>query len=130
MTRVWAHTHLPRLKAGEREVISLKAARERVRYVDMVKLRSARFHVSEKGRQRTLATGRRNVHAWVIGDLEGGAQAVGEALAEAVGSPVRVPWRKAVYDPFKGGTFVDYGTLRPVYEADEVMMIGKDVYYR
>jgi hypothetical protein len=38
--------------------------------------------------------------------------------------------RKAIYDPWKGGAFVDAETLRPVHEAEMAMLVGKDVFYR
>ena len=34
-------------------------------------LGDAKFHVNEAGRQRVIATGRKNVHAWVWGTLTG-----------------------------------------------------------
>jgi len=42
----------------------------------------------------------------------------------------RRAWRKAVYDPWKGSTFVDSETLEPVTLAHSAILIGKDVWYR
>ena len=81
--------------------------------------------MSEPGRQRCIREGVRNVHAWVVGT---------EILR--VGSnwrynqaPCPVGYRQAVYDPWKGGTFVDSETLTPVLHADLVIMAGKKVFY-
>ena len=38
-------------------------------------------------------------------------------------------FRRAVYDPWKGGSFVDSETLEPVTEASVVMVSGKNVWY-
>jgi hypothetical protein len=40
-----------------------------VAHADSVTLDSARFHVSEAGRQRVIATGKKTVHAWIAGKL-------------------------------------------------------------
>jgi hypothetical protein len=131
----WLHLHLPKLKKyravldgsepmGELDpnVISLKIPGEKIRYVSRAIVRNARFHVSEKGRQRCLDSGQRNVHAWVIGEL----------------APVPTPLyysdllsedsRKVVYDPWKGASFVDALTLEPVYEAQQVLMLLDQVW--
>jgi hypothetical protein len=34
-----------------------------------VHMNNARFHVNENGRQRVIAQGRKNVHAYIIGDI-------------------------------------------------------------
>lgn len=122
--RTWCHTHLPRLRAGEVDVISVKVPGQKITYTDVVSLRDAEFRVSQKGRERCLATGQRNVHAWVVGEAQADTYVPYEGLSPVHG------WRRAVYDPWKGETFVDYETLRPVYAAERVVMIGKEVYYR
>lgn len=128
----WLHTHLPRLRAGDPDLISVKVPGQKIRYATWVSLRSAQFVVHERGRLRTLQTGQRNVHAWVRGAL------VLELTAEEL-SPVRPvapvmdfpppSYRTALYDPFKGGSFVDSETLQPLTHADWVIMSGKHVWY-
>ena len=122
----WAHLHLPRLQSGETpDVISVKIPGQHIEYASWVSLRDAEFRVSEPGRQRCIREGVRNVHAWGVGT---------EILR--VGSnwrynqaPCPVGYRQAVYDPWKGGTFVDSETLTPVLHADLVIMAGKKVFY-
>jgi len=121
----WLHTHLPRLQAGDANVISVKVPGQRVEYAAWVSLRGAEFKVHEHGRQRCLASGVRNVHAWVVGDE------ILRCEAEFPGEFDRVPegYRRAVYDPWKGSHFVDSETLEPVLRADLVIVVGKDVWY-
>lgn len=122
----WAHLHLPRLQSGETpDVISVKTPGQHIEYASWVSVKGATFRVSEPGRQRCIAEGVRNVHAWVVGE---------EILR--VGSnwrynqaPRPAGYRQAVYDPWKGGTFVDSETLEPVLTADLVILAGKNVYY-
>ena len=114
--RTWAHLHLPRYLDGNPDCISIKVKGERIDYTDHITLVDVEFVVSEKARQRTLATGQRNVHAWVVGTPA--------SIRTWGGAP-----RKAVYDPFKGGTFVDAATLQPVHTARIAWLRGKDVFY-
>ncbi len=121
----WVHTHLPRLNAGDTpDVISVKIPGQRVEYACWIALRDAEFRVHERGRQRCITQGVRNVHAWVVGEEVG-------RLAGVVGAMTSPPsgWRKAVYDPWKGGSFVDSETLAPIHLGARVMMSGKDVWY-
>ena len=122
MSTVWLHTHLPRLRAGDPNPVSLKVPGQRIAYTSYAVLKDARFVVNERGRQRCLAEGVRNVHAWVVGELVARADSVG---------PVERPLgaRRALYDPFRGGTFVDSETLQPVTSAEVVIVSGKDVFY-
>ncbi|AXH70277.1 hypothetical protein SEA_HAIZUM_73 [Streptomyces phage Haizum] len=122
--RAWAHLHLPRLRSGVQDVISLKVPGEHIDYASVVELTDVEFKVHEHGRQRCIREGVRNVHAWVVGDLAG--ELVGESLPYELGGA----WRRALYDPWKGATFVDAETLEPVTEARSAVLVGKDVHYR
>jgi len=125
-TKTWLHTHLPRLQSGETpDVISVKIPGRHIEYASWVSLRDAEFKVSEPGRRRCIREGVRNVHAWIVGE---------EILRVCSDwrysqAPCPVGYRQAVYDPWKGGTFVDSETLEPVLTADLVIMAGKNVYY-
>lgn len=122
--KTWAHLHLPRLLSGETaDVISVKIPGQRIEYTSMIALSGCEFRVSEAGRQRCIREGVRNVHAWVVG-VEGQRASGMAAQARPEG------FRQALYDPWKGGTFVDADTLEPVLSARYVVMSGKNVYYR
>lgn len=131
----WLHLHLPKLTKyravldgngpmGELDsnVISLKIPGEKIRYVSRAIVRNARFHVSEKGRQRCLKSGQRNVHAWVVGEL------LPERPTFRYSDYLNEDSRKVVYDPWKGASFVDALTLEPVYEARQVLMLRDQVW--
>lgn len=124
MTQTWAHLHLPRLQSGATDVISVKIPGQRIAYACWVGLKNAEFRVSEPGRQRCLREGVRNVHAWVVGEETERM----EGFTPCMGFPPP-SYRTAVYDPFKGGTFVDSETLTPVLRADYVILSGKHVFY-
>lgn len=123
---VWLHTHLPRLQSGETpDVISVKVPGQHVTYASWVSIKNVEFKVHERGRQRCVIEGVRNVHAWVIGEE---ILRVGSDWSYAQASRP-AGYRQAVYDPWKGGTFVDSETLEPVLRADLVIMSGKNVFY-
>ncbi|WP_344239186.1 hypothetical protein [Actinocorallia libanotica] len=104
-------------------MISLKVPGHRIDYVSAVRLRRPEFKVHEAGRQRCIREQRRNVHAWVVGEVEH----LERGGVEAVTRDER--YRRAVYDPWKGSTFVDAETFEPVITASEAVMVGKDVHY-
>lgn len=123
MATVWLHPHLPRLRAGDPCPISVKIPGQRIAYASWVSVKNARFVVHEHGRQRCIREGVRNVHAWVVGREIFRVTAGGYSMHFPNG------YRKAVYDPFKGGSFVDSETLEPLTGARWVIMSGKDVFY-
>lgn len=126
MTTVWLHTHLPRLRAGDPDMISVKAPGRKIAYASWVSVRAARFRVFEPGRQRCIREGVRNVHAWVVGEEI--VRVTSDEFRPVMDFPPP-SYRKAVYDPFKGGSFVDSETLEPVLRAGLVIVSGKNVYY-
>lgn len=79
---------------------------------------NARFVVREGGRQRVLREGRKNVHAFVVGDTDGDIDFahVGEYM-KAEKSAVEVTYR-----PTSGATFVRKDNGAPVVAADLVYL--------
>ena len=118
----WAHLHLPRHLSGDPNPISVKVPGQKIDYVSWISMTDVEFRVSQPGRRRCLREGVRNVHAWVVGTeicrLDG---------YPAQGCPGS--FRRAVYDPWKGETFVDAETLAPVLTARYAILSGKNVYF-
>lgn len=123
---VWAHLHLPRLSAGDPNPISVKIPGQRIDYASWVSFRDAELRVSQPGRRRCLREGVRNVHAWVIGTEV--CRMTSDDFIPVMDFPPP-SYRRVVYDPWKGSTFVDSETLEPVLRADYVIMSGKNVFY-
>jgi len=74
------------------------------KHVDIINLENVRFTVSLAGRERVLRERRKNVHAFVEGDL---------STAEVPGSNPRL----VNYDPYIFDFFFDKDTKQPVREA-------------
>jgi len=118
----WAHLHLPRHESGDPNPISVKVPGERIEYVSWLSLTDVTFRVSQAGRRRCLRENVRNVHAWVVG-----TEVLSVTDHPARGCPPG--YRRAVYDPWKGGAFVDAETLEPLLTARHAILSCKYVYY-
>lgn len=99
-----------------------------VGYASSILVRDVKFVVRETGRQKVLATGHKNVHAGIVGDvfevygletrLPNTIKA-GEAYVS-----METPCRTIKYNPYKAATFYDTKTNEPVHDARLVGMYG------
>ena len=80
-------------------------------------LSNVEFIVNQAGRQRVLAEGRKNVHAFVRGFTR---QHPPAELANL--RPIAV-----TYNPFMFPTFVERGTNRPIFHAKYVAIVDKAI---
>ena len=90
-----------------------------VLYADYVKLRNVEFRVREGGRERVRREMKKNVHAFVIGDL------IDYCVFPCENMPPESNTNVITYNPKKYDTFVNKDTEEPVYRANEVDMINK-----
>ena len=72
--------------------------------------------VNQAGRERVIAEGRKNVHAFVRGNLRAGIPYAELARLK----PVAV-----TYNPYKFSSFVERATLKPLHAAKFVAVIDK-----
>jgi hypothetical protein len=82
-----------------------------VAHAAAVRLHACEFRVRPGGLARCRREGRKNVHAFVVGQLLEGPQA-----------PEGEGWAHVTYDPFADDAFTDRGTGRPVWCAREVLL--------
>ena len=87
-------------------------------HADYVKLDDVEFRVREGGKSKVRDEKRKNVHAFVIGNLIDYCEFPCEDLAEPEDSVV------VTYDPYKYDSFVVKETGEPVYNASEVEMVN------
>jgi hypothetical protein len=87
-------------------------------HADHVTLRNARFVVSDAGREKVRLQRRKNVHAWIEGEvvLDGAGHA--DAPEDAV---------QLFYDPYKVERFVIAGTPCEVHTAQMAFIDGPGV---
>lgn len=87
-------------------------------YADYIKLRNVEFRVREGGKEKVRQEMRKNVHAFVIGDLIDYCEYPCENM------PSETNDRVITYNPYKYDTFVNKETEEPVYNANEIDMIN------
>jgi hypothetical protein len=87
-------------------------------HADYLKLGNVEFRVRKGGREKVNLEKRKNVHAFVIGDiLDYCVYPCDEMPEEPIGDIV-------TYDPYKFNSFVLKNTKEPVFNAKEVDMIN------
>ena len=85
-----------------------------IAHLSSMVLRNPIFKVSEAGRKRVLKTKRKNVHAFIIGDIETYFEPIGPT--ESVG-----------YNPYVYPNFIRYKDLSPVHSAQIAWLKDKSV---
>ena len=91
-----------------------------VDHPDNVVIRNAKFVVRPAGREKVRQEKRKNVHAFIKGDV----------LSTDFIAFDYSKWRKASYNPYVNNSFIDVETGNPIYEAYIVCMnINDGVYY-
>jgi hypothetical protein len=86
-------------------------------------VRDASFVVQQAGRERVLREQKKNVHAFVRGEL------AGFSAGSLQGFDNFESWNKARYNPYEGPTFVDSDTGQPLECADKVVVTTRGVFY-
>lgn len=81
-----------------------------ISHQNQVALQDVKFVVRESGRQKVLEEKRKNVHAFVRGNI--------------VDDHDFIPSGSATYNPYHYATFVDTDTKEPVYESDSVWLFN------
>lgn len=109
MEKVWVYFNV------RTKTFSVRSKGKVIAHTDEVWLCDARFKVSEAGRQRVLATGHKNVHAYVVGYL------LNPATKNHFDTNAC-----ARYNPRETATFVDVGYGTPVRSSTFVHMTVKD----
>jgi hypothetical protein len=83
-----------------------------VMHTNEIALKDAKFVVRESGRKKVLEEKRKNVHAFVRGDMVDGIS------FDNAGT--------ATYNPYRYSSFVNTETKFPVYQASSVLMVNSD----
>lgn len=98
-----------------KKCLSVRHKGKVISHTPAITLRNAKFVVREGGRQRVLQEGKKNVHAFVKGEL------VSYDSTEHA--------RSATYNPYRFASFVDRETFEPVHEASLVSINGRQITY-
>ena len=109
-----------------KQCLSYRPPGGKVRHADAMILNDVTFAVQPAGRERVRREGKKNVHAFVRGDLSW------------VGAPDdydyndnnmrRQNYRLITYNPYKYDSFVMADTGLPIKSATQVVIVGKNIY--
>jgi len=106
----------------------------KVTHVDSAWLTDVRFSVQPAGNARVRAEGRKNVHAFVRGDVVNwagrgfGPWNDSDVAAASVEAMVRLGWVRVTYNPYRDDSFVVASTGEPVFEAREAYVADRQVW--
>lgn len=119
--RVLVHRNLNRVLSSNNPVYSIQNVDKLViGHTECVLLTESSFKVYPAGRQRVLETGRKNVHAYIIGNYNIFQY---EDMIQKIDSE-----EKILYDPYLHETFINEVTGKRVDNADQVVIGPNGVY--
>lgn len=101
-----------------KETFSISYLGKVIMHADYVKLEDVEFRVRPGGKEKVRDEKRKNVHAFVIGNLLDYCEFPCERIEEPYGDLV------ATYNPYVHDSFVIKGTDEPIYFAQEVEMVN------
>lgn len=87
-------------------------------HADFVKLEDVEFRVRQGGKDKVRDEKRKNVHAFVIGNLVEYCEYPCENIPEEPNQNI------VTYNPYKYDSFVRKDTEEPIYNANEVEMVN------
>ena len=85
-------------------------------HTDAIKIKG-KFKVSEAGRQRVLKEKRKNVHAYIVGEVL--------PFVECEVNPIH----QAYYNPYETEYFIDHCSKEHLKGEYIIWIIGKDIFY-
>tara|TARA_R100000388_G_scaffold93486_1_gene78282 strand:- start:74 stop:442 length:369 start_codon:yes stop_codon:yes gene_type:complete len=100
-----------------KNVFSIRHKGKVIAWGNRVTIEDPEYIVREKGRQKVLEEGRKNVHAFVRGTLSD----IDIFNQECLLMP-----REVTYNPYKYDSFVDGSTYKPVKKSKWARLIKKD----
>jgi hypothetical protein len=97
-----------------------------IAYGSKIVITNVQFRVGEKGRQRVLATGVKNVHAGIVGDVAGVCDLETRLpnTIQHTGTWHLIRGTQISYNPRINRSFVAKETGEPVYQSDCVQIDG------
>jgi hypothetical protein len=99
-----------------------------IAHKDVIYLKDCKFKVSEVGRKRVLREKQKNVHAFVEGEESSLKETIGEQTPLV---NLLLEYRKATYNPYKSGFFIDAETGNRIEYAQFVVGAGgQNIYYK
>jgi len=103
-----------------KNVFSVRHKGKVIAWGNRVTIENPEYVVREKGRQKVLEEGRKNVHAFVRGTLSDINNFKFGKIQQRLSEP-----REVTYNPYKYDSFVDGSTYQPVKKSKWARLIKK-----
>ena len=104
-----------------KNVFSVRHKGKVIAWGNSVTIENPEYVVREKGRQKVLEEGRKNVHAFVRGTLSDI-----DIFLKGISEWAKVEPREVTYNPYKYDSFVDGSTYQPIKKSKWARLIKKD----
>lgn len=111
-----------------KQCLSYRPSGGKVKHAQSMILNNVRFAVQPAGRERVRREGKKNVHAFVRGDLSWVAGVDEDIMDYSADNMMRQNYRLITYNPYKYDSFVMVDTHEPIHYASQVVIIGKNIY--
>ena len=108
--------------------LSFRPPGGKVRHARAMILNNVKFAVQPAGREKVRREGKKNVHAFVRGEMMWVAGLNDKLGDYANANMERQGYKRITYNPYKYDSFVMADTGKPIYRATQVVIIGKDIY--
>jgi len=108
-----------------KNVFSVRHKGKVIAWGNSVTIENPEYVVREKGRQKVLEEGRKNVHAFVRGTLSDINNVTPINLLSRQYNPTLAVPREVTYNPYKYDSFVDGSTYQPVKKSKWARLIKK-----
>jgi hypothetical protein len=113
------YKHAPKSKAAGHNIYSLRDKTKVIDHIDSIHLKNCTFYVNERGRQRVLESGVKNVHAYI--------NAESYDLLEH--DYLRL--KRVIYNPFENCSFiveVRSGVFEPIFSVEDVFCMKNGIF--
>ena len=112
-----------------KKCLSYRPSGGKVRHAHTLLLNNVKFAVQPAGREKVLREKKKNVHAFVRGEVAFVRHDITEDDGDiTVGTMERHGYRPITYNPYKYESFVYADTGEPVYETKQVAIIGRQLW--
>lgn len=112
-----------------RRCLSYRARGGKVAHAAAMILNNVKFAVQPAGNAKVRLHGRKNVHAYIRGDLAWQTDDIVHGMDDYDEENLRRQgYRQITYNPYYNSYFVYRDTQEPIKSASQVVIVGKNIY--
>lgn len=122
MTRVETYYNVTK------QCLSYRTRWGKVEHARAMILNNVTFAVQPAGREKVRQEKRKNVHAFVRGDMTWIASPMESLEDYTLDNMARQGYSRVTYNPYKHESFVVVNTGEPIYKATQVVIVGNTIF--